>query len=101
MNIFRKVYSRIYQNIFQLAIPLMPYRQPDVKKSVQAIPQILKDHKLSRPLLVTDKSIRGLGLTKELEDALSENLIAFVSPRPRMDLSVTSSGLESLWSFKI
>ena len=77
MNIFRKVYSRIYQNVFELAIPLMPYRQPEIKKSVTAIPQILKDHNLSRPLLVTDRSIHGLGLTKELENALTENLISY------------------------
>ena len=77
MNFFRKVYSRIYQNIFQLAIPLMPYRQPEIKKSVNSIPQILKDHKLSHPLLVTDKSIRSLGLTEELENSLNEAFITF------------------------
>lgn len=77
MNILKKAYCRIYQNIFQLMIPLMPYRQPKVKKSVTEIPNILKLHKLSNPLLVTDKSIRGLGLTKELENLLKLNKFSF------------------------
>lgn len=77
MNFFKRVYSRIYQNVFQLAIPLMPYRQPEIKKSVNSIPQILADHKLSHPLLVTDKSIRGLGLTEELENSLNQAFITF------------------------
>ena len=77
MNILRRIYCRIYQNLFQLAIPFMPYRQPDVKKSVTEIPEILRSHGLSHPLLVTDKSIHGLGLTKELENSLSENSIDF------------------------
>ena len=77
MNVFRKIYSRIYQNIFQLAIPVMPYRQPEIKKSVTEIPNILKQHNLLKPLLVTDKSIHTLGLTKELENALTENQIEY------------------------
>ena len=77
MNIFKKFYCRTYQNIFQLAIPLMPYRQPEIKKSVLAIPQILKEHSLAHPLLVTDKSIHELGLTKELETALTQNKIPY------------------------
>jgi len=77
MNIFRRIYSRIYQNIFRLAIPIMPYRQPQIKKDVKTIPHILKENNLSRPLLVTDKSIYDLGLTKELEDSLNANLIEY------------------------
>lgn len=77
MNVFRKLYSRIYQNIFQLAIPLMPYHQPKLQKSVTKIPDILKDHNLSKPLLVTDKSIHELGLTKELENSLTANQIEY------------------------
>lgn len=77
MNIFKKLYCRIYQNIFQLAIPLMPYRQPEVETSVNTIPNILKIHGCSNPILVTDKSIHGLGLTKELENALKDNKMTY------------------------
>ena len=78
MNIFKKLYCRIYQNIFHLAIPFMPYRQPEVETSVNTIPNILRIHGCSNPLLVTDKSIHGLGLTKELEKSLTDNKIKFI-----------------------
>ena len=37
----------------------------------------LKEKNIACPLLVTDKSIRGLGLTKELEQSLKENNINY------------------------
>lgn len=77
MNIFSKAYCRVYQYIFKLAIPFMPYRQPEIKKSVTAIPEILQKHKKTKPLIVTDKSIYSLGLTKELEGSLTSNNIDF------------------------
>lgn len=77
MNIFRRAYSRIYQNIFQLSIPIMPYRTPELKKSVEDIPEILKRHNVSHPLIVTDKSIRGLKLTQPLEECLNHSGIDF------------------------
>lgn len=55
----------------------MPYRQPELKKSVADIPEILKNHRKGKPLLVTDKSIYSLGLTKELEESLTINSIDF------------------------
>ena len=30
MNIFRKFYCRVYQTIFQLYMPLLPYRTPTI-----------------------------------------------------------------------
>lgn len=77
MNILNKAYCRVYQNIFKFAIPFMPYKQPELKKSVADIPEILKNHRKTKPLLVTDKSIYSLGLTKELEECLTTNSIDF------------------------
>ena len=77
MNIFKKAYCRTYQTFMKLAIPLMPYREPEIVKTVNIIPKILKDHNLSKPLLVTDKSIRGLGLTNELETSLKNSKIDY------------------------
>ncbi len=39
---------------------------------VTEIPGVLAEKGLHRPLLVTDASIRGLGLTKRLEKVLAE-----------------------------
>ena len=73
MNIFSKAYCRTYQTIFKWIIPLMPYREPQILNSVLEISKTLKEKEINNVLLVTDKGIRDLGLTKSLEDDLTAN----------------------------
>lgn len=68
MNIFKKFYCRVFQGAMYMAIPFMPYRKPTMLTSVQELIRVLKEKNTKSVLLVTDKSIRGFGLTKELED---------------------------------
>ena len=68
MNIFKKVYCRIFQGAFRLAIPLLPYREPVIIDTIEEVPQLLVSKKIKRVLLVTDKGIRDLGLTKPFEE---------------------------------
>jgi len=75
MNIFKKLYCRIFQDVFRLALPLLPYREPKLLDSNHGVAKVLKEKSIKNVLLVTDKGIRGLGLTKTLEDELSKNNI--------------------------
>lgn len=77
MNIFNRLYCRIYQGIFKLAMPILPYRTPILEKSVTATPKILKGAEINNCLIVTDASIKKLGLTKDLEDCLEKASINF------------------------
>ncbi len=72
MNFFKKAYCRIYQTIFKLAIPILPYREPKLLENNVALISKLKDLNIKNILLVTDKSIRSLGLTKRLEDEITK-----------------------------
>ncbi len=73
MNIVKKVYCRVFQTAFRIAIPVLPYRNPKILHKTKDIPAIMAAVGLKRPLLVTDEAIRGLGLTKELEKCLKES----------------------------
>ncbi len=64
-------YCRIYQTVFKLALPLLPYRSPEILEHVGEIPDVMKREGIKKPLVVTDKSVRGLGLTKTLEESLA------------------------------
>ena len=75
MNIFRKGFCRIFQFCFKIAIPILPYYNPKILDKVEDISTVLKDKKISRVMLVTDKSIRQLGITSNLEKNLVENNI--------------------------
>lgn len=73
MNRIKKIYCRTYQSVLRAALPFLPYRNPKILHSVAEIPGVLVEKGLKRPLLVTDVSIRGLGLTKRLEEVLAES----------------------------
>ena len=82
MNSAKKIYCRTYQTAFRLVLPLLPYRQPALLASVDEIGPVLKDNGVKRVMLITDKSIRALGLTSNLESSLqSENIKCYVYDR--------------------
>lgn len=76
MNLFKRIFCRTYQFVFKMAIPVLPYRDPKVLDSTLKLCDVLKGKNINRVLLVTDKSIRSLGLTKEMENSLKENNIS-------------------------
>ena len=75
MNRFYKIYCRIFQFCFKIAIPLLPYYNPVILDKVEDIASVLKDKKFSKVMLVTDKSIRSFGITEKLEKYLAQNNI--------------------------
>ena len=72
MNIFKAAYCRAYQLAFRAALPVLPYRVPEELDALTDIPGKLKELGIDSALLVTDKGIRGLGLTQPLEAAMAE-----------------------------
>ncbi len=70
MNRMKKVYCRVFQGGFRVAIPLLPYREPAIINSIEEVVQLLIDKRIKRLLLVTDKGIKNLGLTKPFEEGL-------------------------------
>lgn len=72
MNVFKRFYCRVYQGAFRLMLPLLPYRQPKILQTDEDVVAVLQEKGIEKVLLVTDKGIRGLGLTKSLEDMISK-----------------------------
>ncbi len=76
MNILKKIYCRTFQTIFKMALPFLPYREPEILKTNDDIIKVLKNKNTNSVLFITGKTIRSLGLTKPLEDKLMENNIS-------------------------
>lgn len=66
------MYCRTFQKAFRTALPVLPYRKPEILHDVKEIPHVLQEKTCSAVLLVTDQSIREHGLTERLENALSK-----------------------------
>ncbi len=56
MNIFYKAYCRIYQKAFWVAIPLLPYRNPNLI-SVDNLQETLDKEGISNLFIITDKNL--------------------------------------------
>ena len=86
----RRLWCRIYQLCFKIALPLLPYRKPKLIEGVENIPDVLLTKKLGKVIIITDKSIINLGLADNLFNSLKDNGIEYVVydgtvPNPTID----------------
>lgn len=96
MNFLRKAYVRTYQGVFRAVMPLLNFREPKILEGQDKIVDVIKEKNVSSVLLVTDKSIRGLGLTKKLEELVSGvcTLTVFDDVLPNPTINMVEAGLE-------
>lgn len=97
MNIFKKMYCRTYQFIFKVALPFLPYREPLILENNNEVLNVLKNKKTKKVFFVTDKVIWGLGLTKALEDTLTNGgveVCVFNEVLPNPTISLVETGLK-------
>ena len=67
MNPLKKIYCRIFQNVFKFALPFLPYRNPEIISSLKAVPDVLKKKKCKNVLIITDAGIQSLVLQTALK----------------------------------
>ena len=72
MNPLMKGYCRGFQLVFRLAMPLMPYREPERLDSIQSLPALLERLGIQTVLMVTDRPLREAGVTRPLEKLLEQ-----------------------------
>ena len=75
MNTVKKVFCRVYQFAFHAALPILPYREPEILKGIEEIPKQINKMGFDATLLVTDEFLRNSSVTAELENSLKENNI--------------------------
>ena len=73
MNVLYRAFCRVYQFCFHLALPVLPYRQPQRLANLDEIPALLRRLGVGSALLVTDQGLRAAGITAGLEARLAEN----------------------------
>lgn len=78
MNIVSKVYCRIFQTAFHIAIPILPYREPKIIHSCSELGTVCKQENINSVLIVTDKGIVTNGLAAPVEEALKGSVVQYV-----------------------
>lgn len=73
MNIARKIYHRAFNAVMYALMPMFPYREPKLISDIEGVIDTLKSKNVTKVMIVTDKGIRNLGLTKPLEDIIAKH----------------------------
>lgn len=101
MNRIKKAYCRTYQKGFKTALPVLPYRNPEMLEGVEAIPDVLRVKGVKSVLLVADGGVRRLGLTEKLESLLDKaGIVCNVHEQNRPNPTISDVEL-SVESYKI
>lgn len=78
MNIFKKAYCRIFQTVFRLAIPFMPYRKPQIITEIENLASVIKNNNKKSVLIVTDTFLATTKNFEILKNSLNNLQIDFV-----------------------
>lgn len=93
MNTLFKAYCRIYQGVYRVMMPLLPWRKPSLLSgsgSLKELPCLVKEKGLERVLIVTDSFLAGSGLMDPLIHGLDELSVVYtvydkVIPNPTIE----------------
>ena len=77
MNYIRRGYCRCFQTAFWLALPALPYQNPQILEHIDDIPGILALQGVQKPMIVTDANLVSLGATAHLQKTLSQSGIPY------------------------
>ena len=73
MNTLRKIYHRAFNAVMRALIPVFPYREPRLIHSIEGVTELIGAKGNRRVMIVTDRGIRSLGLTDQLEREICES----------------------------
>ena len=78
MFFLKSAFCRTFQTAFRIALPFLPYREPEIIKSCSELEYVFRKERIKSPLIVTDSGITRNSLTKTLEDILKKCGIAYI-----------------------
>lgn len=77
MFFVKSMICRGVQTALRMAMPFLPYREPEIISSCEGLGRVLKKEKARSVLIVTDRGILNSGLVTPLETVLTENEVAY------------------------
>lgn len=77
MNPIKAIYCRSVQAILRAALPVLPYREPQVFHSCGELSTVFQKENIRRVLIVTDAGIVRSGIAAQLEAVLDEDDISY------------------------
>ena len=90
MLLFKAAYCRAFQAAFRAALPILPYREPEIVPTCAELPRVFLKENVKKVLIVADQGVRNAGLLAPIESALTKNAVGYVvydktRPNPTVD----------------
>lgn len=90
MNPTKAIYCRTVQAVLRAALPVLPYREPEIFRSCAELSVVFSQKHIQRVLIVTDEGIIRSGIAAQLEAALERCNVAYTvcsktRPNPTID----------------
>ena len=77
MFFIKSAFCRVFQTAFRIALPILPYREPEIVISCTDLGDVLKKENIKSVLIVTDKGIVNNGLVSPLEEVLKKSNVQY------------------------
>lgn len=77
MNPIKAIYCRSVQAVLRAALPVLPYREPEVFHNCGELKCVFQKENIRRVLIVTDAGIVRSGIAAQLETVLDEDDISY------------------------
>ena len=90
MNIFKKAYCRVFQGVFRLIMPILPYREPKILNNALQIKEQLNNKNITSVLIVTDQFLYSNGYLNDIINTLNSaniqtTVFSEVKPNPTVE----------------
>ena len=96
MFLLKRIGCRLLQTAFRIALPLLPYREPTILPSCDALDSVLRQEKSASVLIVTGSASIRHGLVAPVETALNKAGIPYAvyhNTQPNPTVSNVEEGL--------
>ncbi|MBR4833236.1 MAG: iron-containing alcohol dehydrogenase [Thermoguttaceae bacterium] len=90
MFFLQAAYCRAFQAAFRAALPILPYREPEIVPTLAELDRVFIKEKIKKVLIVADQGVRNAGLLVPVEEAAAKSGVACVvydktRPNPTVD----------------
>ena len=90
MFFLEAAWCRAFQTAFRVALPFLPYREPEIVPTCAALDRVWVKEKVKKALIVADQGVRNAGLLAPIEAVLTKNGVGYVvydktRPNPTVD----------------
>lgn len=78
MFILKKIGCRIFQTVFRMALPFLPYREPEILRSCESLSEVFQKEKTASVLIVTSAGSVKRGIITPIEAVMNSSNVKYV-----------------------